>query len=133
MEKQDVQMVIITGMSGAGKTVAMQSFEDLGFFCVDNLPPALLPKFVELMEESHGKLNKVALVMDLRGREFLTSCFQRWTSFLFIRTFSRKLFILKAKMPHLSAGIKKRGGRIRWRKAETLFRASCRKEKCLKN
>ncbi|UZJ79796.1 MULTISPECIES: RNase adapter RapZ [unclassified Fictibacillus] len=75
MEQQDVQMVIITGMSGAGKTVAMQSFEDLGFFCVDNLPPALLPKFVELMEESHGKLNKVALVMDLRGREFFDQLF----------------------------------------------------------
>ncbi|MDN4526216.1 RNase adapter RapZ [Fictibacillus fluitans] len=75
MEKQDVQMVIITGMSGAGKTVAMQSFEDLGFFCVDNLPPALLPKFVELMEESDGKLNKVALVMDLRGREFFDQLF----------------------------------------------------------
>ncbi|MDN4072138.1 MULTISPECIES: RNase adapter RapZ [Fictibacillus] len=75
MEQQDVQMVIITGMSGAGKTVAMQSFEDLGFFCVDNLPPALLPKFVELMEESDGKLNKVALVMDLRGREFFDQLF----------------------------------------------------------
>ncbi|EIT87023.1 glmZ(sRNA)-inactivating NTPase [Fictibacillus macauensis ZFHKF-1] len=75
MNKQDVQMVIITGMSGAGKTVAMQSFEDLGFFCVDNLPPALLPKFVELMAESHGKLNKVALVMDLRGREFFDQLF----------------------------------------------------------
>lgn len=75
MDQQNVQMVIITGMSGAGKTVAMQSFEDLGFFCVDNLPPALLPKFVELMEESHGKLNKVALVMDLRGREFFDQLF----------------------------------------------------------
>lgn len=75
MERQDVQMVIITGMSGAGKTVAMQSFEDLGFFCVDNLPPALLPKFVELMQESAGKLNKVALVMDLRGREFFDQLF----------------------------------------------------------
>ncbi|WP_335871615.1 RNase adapter RapZ [Bacillus sp. 2205SS5-2] len=66
----DVQLVIITGMSGAGKTVAIQSFEDLGFFCVDNLPPTLLPKFLELMKESGSKMNKVALVMDLRGREF---------------------------------------------------------------
>ncbi|WP_396122056.1 MULTISPECIES: RNase adapter RapZ [Bacillaceae] len=57
-------------MSGAGKTVAIQSFEDLGFFCVDNLPPSLLPKFLELMRESKNKMNKVALVMDLRGREF---------------------------------------------------------------
>lgn len=64
------KMVIITGMSGAGKTVAMHSFEDLGYFCVDNLPPTLLPKFLELIKESGSKLNKVALVMDLRGRDF---------------------------------------------------------------
>lgn len=72
----DTQMVIITGMSGAGKTVAIQSFEDLGFFCVDNLPPTLLPKFLELMKESGNKMNKVALVMDLRGREFFDHLFK---------------------------------------------------------
>ncbi|KAB2492351.1 RNase adapter RapZ [Priestia endophytica] len=73
---QEVQLVIITGMSGAGKTVVVQSFEDLGFFCVDNLPPTLIPKFLELMKESNGKMNKVAVVMDLRGREFFDSLFQ---------------------------------------------------------
>lgn len=67
---EDIELVIITGMSGAGKTVAVHSFEDLGFFCVDNLPPALMPKFLELMKESGNKMTKVALVMDLRGREF---------------------------------------------------------------
>jgi RNase adapter protein RapZ len=72
----ETQMVIITGMSGAGKTVAIQSFEDLGFFCVDNLPPTLLPKFLELMRESGNKMNKVALVMDLRGREFFDHLFK---------------------------------------------------------
>lgn len=71
----DIQMVIITGMSGAGKTVAIQSFEDLGFFCVDNLPPTLLLKFLELMKESGNKMNKVALVMDLRSRDFFDSLF----------------------------------------------------------
>jgi len=71
----ETQLVIITGMSGAGKTVAIQSFEDLGFFCVDNLPPTLLPKFLELMKESKNKMNKVALVMDLRGREFFDHLF----------------------------------------------------------
>ncbi|WP_349408568.1 RNase adapter RapZ [Pseudalkalibacillus sp. SCS-8] len=75
MKHDEFRMVIITGMSGAGKTVAMQSFEDLGYFCVDNLPPALLPKFVELMDDSSGKLTKVALVMDLRGREFFDQLF----------------------------------------------------------
>ncbi len=72
----DTKLVIITGMSGAGKTVAVQSFEDLGYFCVDNLPPTLLPKFLELMKESGNKMNKVALVMDLRGREFFDSLFK---------------------------------------------------------
>jgi len=71
-----VEMVIITGMSGAGKTVAIHSFEDLGFFCVDNLPPTLLPKFLELMKDSGNKMNKVALVMDLRGREFFDHLFK---------------------------------------------------------
>ncbi|QMU07144.1 RNase adapter RapZ [Levilactobacillus suantsaii] len=66
---EQVHLVIITGMSGAGKTVAMQSFEDLGYFCIDNLPPSLLPKFWDLVRES-GKLNKIALVIDLRSRAF---------------------------------------------------------------
>ncbi|MDO7908514.1 RNase adapter RapZ [Paenibacillus sp. JX-17] len=66
-------LIIITGMSGAGKTLAVQSLEDLGFFCVDNLPPVLIPKFAELIEQSKGKIAKVALVIDLRGREFFTA------------------------------------------------------------
>ncbi|GFR38465.1 nucleotide-binding protein YvcJ [Insulibacter thermoxylanivorax] len=63
-------LVIITGMSGAGKTIAVQCLEDLGYFCVDNLPPVLIPKFAELIEQSRGSIEKVALVIDLRGREF---------------------------------------------------------------
>ncbi len=74
--KKDTNLVIITGMSGAGKTVAVQSFEDLGYFCVDNLPPTLLPKFLELMKESGNNMDKVALVMDLRAREFFDHLFK---------------------------------------------------------
>lgn len=68
-EVEELQFVVITGMSGAGKTVAMQSFEDMGFFCIDNMPPSLIPKFWELIRES-GKLSKIALVIDLRSRAF---------------------------------------------------------------
>ncbi|WP_174616379.1 RNase adapter RapZ [Virgibacillus ihumii] len=74
--EQETKLVVITGMSGAGKTVAVQSFEDLGYYCVDNLPPALLPKFLELMRDSTNNIHKVALVMDLRGREFFDSLFE---------------------------------------------------------
>lgn len=64
-----LELVIITGMSGAGKTVAVQSFEDLGYFCIDNMPPTLLPTFWELVKES-GKISRIALVIDLRSRNF---------------------------------------------------------------
>ncbi|WP_368503331.1 RNase adapter RapZ [Alkalihalophilus sp. As8PL] len=74
--KEEIQIVIITGMSGAGKTVAVQSFEDLGYFCVDNLPPALIPKFVDLLKGSNGTMNKVALVIDLRGKAFFDHLFE---------------------------------------------------------
>lgn len=67
------ELVIITGMSGAGKTVAVQSFEDLGYYCVDNLPPELLTTFLTLMKDSEKKISRIAVVMDLRGREFFGS------------------------------------------------------------
>lgn len=60
--------VIITGMSGAGKSQAVKCLEDLGYFCVDNLPPSLIPKFAELCASSRN-LRKVALVLDIRGEE----------------------------------------------------------------
>ncbi|KAF1302892.1 RNase adapter RapZ [Candidatus Enterococcus willemsii] len=66
---ESLELVIITGMSGAGKTVAIQSFEDMGYFCIDNMPPSLVPKFWELIKES-GKVSKIALVVDLRSRSF---------------------------------------------------------------
>ncbi|KGR90763.1 glmZ(sRNA)-inactivating NTPase [Ureibacillus massiliensis 4400831 = CIP 108448 = CCUG 49529] len=67
------EIVIITGMSGAGKTVAVQSFEDLGYYCIDNLPPELLTTFLALMKESERKITRVAAVMDMRGGEFFDS------------------------------------------------------------
>lgn len=75
MANEETKFVIITGMSGAGKTVAVQSFEDLGYYCVDNLPPTLLPKFLELMKDSTNNIQKVALVIDLRGREFFDALY----------------------------------------------------------
>ncbi|WP_308221606.1 RNase adapter RapZ [Fuchsiella alkaliacetigena] len=67
---KDMKFVIVTGMSGAGKSEAARIFEDLGFFCIDNLPPALITKFTELCLQSRGKVDRVALVMDIRGGDF---------------------------------------------------------------
>jgi UPF0042 nucleotide-binding protein len=64
------RFVIVTGLSGAGKSQAIRYFEDLGFFCVDNLPPALIPKFAELCLHSGGRVARVAVVTDVRGGAF---------------------------------------------------------------
>lgn len=99
--QKEYQLVIITGMSGAGKTVAIQSFEDLGFFCVDNLPPTLLPKFIELVGESDGKMNKVALGMDLRGREFFDALIEMIDNPEVTDRFKIEILFLDAKNPAL--------------------------------
>ncbi|HAI20452.1 MAG TPA: RNase adapter RapZ [Clostridiales bacterium UBA8153] len=72
--KGAVKFVIITGLSGAGKSQAVKVFEDADYFCVDNLPPALLPKFAELCA-SGGNIQRAALVMDIRGGEFFKALF----------------------------------------------------------
>ncbi|HXF81525.1 MAG TPA: RNase adapter RapZ [bacterium] len=71
----DIEILIITGLSGAGKSNAMKVFEDLGFFCVDNLPPALVPKFAELCLTSEGRIRRAALAIDVRGGEFFDDLF----------------------------------------------------------
>ncbi len=66
----DPDLVVITGMSGAGRTEAMHTFEDLGYFCIDNLPPSLLINLVSLAGRPDGVQRKLAVVCDLRAREF---------------------------------------------------------------
>jgi len=63
---------IITGYSGSGKSTALNAFEDAGYYCVDNMPVALLPKFLELAAERESEVTSVALVMDLREEGFLS-------------------------------------------------------------
>lgn len=72
-KKRPIQIVIITGLSGSGKSTVLKAFEDLGYFCVDNLPIQLLPSFLEIKEKQskEGEPQRVALVMDLREETFL--------------------------------------------------------------
>ncbi len=67
------RFLIVTGLSGAGKTQAVRCLEDLGFFCVDNLPPKLIPKFAELCAQTTGKIKRIAVVVDIRGGEFFAT------------------------------------------------------------
>lgn len=91
-----VHFVIVTGLSGAGKTQALRHLEDLEFFCVDNLPPALISKFAELCSQSDGKINKVAVVMDIRGGEFFDS-FAEAILFLKSHSYHYQLLFLEAE------------------------------------
>lgn len=72
---QTLNLVIISGLSGSGKTHAIKCLEDLGCFCVDNLPPSLLPKFAELCVQRDGEVKNVALGIDIRERGFLSDLF----------------------------------------------------------
>ncbi|MCJ7808821.1 MAG: RNase adapter RapZ, partial [Desulfobulbaceae bacterium] len=67
-----LKIIIITGCSGSGKSTAMAAFEDAGFYCVDNMPVALLPKFLELPIESDSEMAGLVFVMDLREKGFLS-------------------------------------------------------------
>jgi UPF0042 nucleotide-binding protein len=67
-----LKIIIITGLSGSGKSTAISAFEDAGFYCVDNMPVVLLPKFLELPIESDFEISGLAFVMDLREKSFLS-------------------------------------------------------------
>ena len=71
-----MEFIIITGLSGAGKSVAMRSMEDIGYYCVDNIPPVLLTTFYDLCEKSSDeRMKKMAIVTDVRSGEVFTDLF----------------------------------------------------------
>ncbi|WP_250277651.1 RNase adapter RapZ [[Clostridium] colinum] len=70
-----MKYVILTGMSGAGKSSVLKFFEDIGYFCVDNLPPSLIPKFIELCDKPATEIEKVAIGIDIRGGKLFDDFF----------------------------------------------------------
>jgi UPF0042 nucleotide-binding protein len=71
-----MRFLIVTGLSGAGKTEAIRCLEDIGYFCIDNMPPTLIPKFAEACFKTDGKIDRIALVIDIRGGEFFGDLFE---------------------------------------------------------
>lgn len=65
-----MEIVIVTGLSGAGKTQAIREIEDLGYFCIDNMPPQFIQKFGEVCRYTNGNVSNLAFVIDIRGRQF---------------------------------------------------------------
>jgi UPF0042 nucleotide-binding protein len=85
------QLVVVTGMSGSGKGTVLKAFEDLGFFCIDNLPVPLIPKFIESIHVSGGVVERAALVIDIRAGERLHDLETMLSS---LRGFEFRLFVL---------------------------------------
>ncbi|MCE5253089.1 MAG: RNase adapter RapZ [Actinomycetia bacterium] len=69
-EQQKLEVALITGLSGAGKSEAVATFEDAGYFCIDNLPPQMLPNMVQLFILEGSRVNRAAVVLDARGRKY---------------------------------------------------------------
>ena len=68
-----MDLLIVTGMSGAGKSSAANALEDLGYYCVDNIPPLLIPSFIDLSKRGSTPIPKIAIVTDSRGGELFNS------------------------------------------------------------
>jgi UPF0042 nucleotide-binding protein len=71
-----MDFIIVTGLSGAGKTRAINALEDIGFFCADNIPPKLIETFYEMSQQAQGSLSHVAVVTDIRGGDMFSSLFE---------------------------------------------------------
>ncbi|WP_258534907.1 RNase adapter RapZ [Streptomyces sp. PT12] len=89
------ELVIISGMSGAGRSTAAKCLEDLGWFVVDNLPPALIPTMVDLGARSQGNVARIAVVVDVRGRGFFDSLRESLTD-LDTKGVTRRIVFLEA-------------------------------------
>lgn len=90
-----MNFIIISGQSGAGKSQAKKVFEDLGYYCVDNLPPSLIPNFIELIEQNSENIQQVALVIDIRGGKFFKDLEDNM-NLLKDKGYAHKIFYLEA-------------------------------------
>lgn len=73
-----MQILIVTGMSGSGKSSVMDVMEDIGFYCIDNIPPKLITQFVDLCRQSESDISKIAVAVDIRTGDMFAEIFRSW-------------------------------------------------------
>ncbi len=88
-----MKFLIVTGLSGSGKSGAVNALEDIGYYCIDNIPPQLIPKFADICMKSGGHLNKVAIVTDIRGGELFYELDSSLESLRSLKTEVKVLFL----------------------------------------
>jgi len=91
-----MRLLIITGMSGSGKSSAMNVMEDIGYYCIDNLPPELIPKFVNVCRNSEKGIDKIAVAVDIRLGNMFTEIIKAWQTLKNFEDLEVKILFLEA-------------------------------------
>ena len=107
-------LVVITGYSGAGKSTAMNVFEDAGYFCVDNLPPEMIRALVELFVHEGSKVERAAVVSDVRGGDYFEALRAVLEDLEALGLRHRVLFLARRPRTRSSRASRRRAGAIRW-------------------
>ena len=91
-----MQLLIVTGMSGSGKSSVMDVMEDIGYYCIDNIPPALIGKFVDLCRKSQTNIDKIAVAVDIRTGDMFAEIFRSWQALKNDRNVDVKVLFIEA-------------------------------------
>ena len=91
-----MQLLIVTGMSGSGKSSVMDVMEDIGYYCIDNIPPALIGKFVDLCRKSETNIDKIAVAVDIRTGDMFAEIFRSWQALKNDRNVDVKVLFIEA-------------------------------------
>ncbi|MFR9193904.1 MAG: RNase adapter RapZ [Ruminococcus sp.] len=115
-ETEDVRMhvVVVTGMSGSGKSVVMDVLEDIGYYCIDNLPPQLMGKFVDICRESENHLQKLAIAADLRSGDMFTDAYRTLLDMERQPDLDVKILYIEAEDEVIIKRYKENAASIRW-------------------
>ncbi len=97
LKKTKLELVVVTGLSGAGRTEAVRALEDMGYFCVDNLPPAFLLNLVELFSLEGSRVKQVAVVSDVRSREYFPKLYQVLDELKTMKNIKFQILFLEAR------------------------------------
>lgn len=92
-----MQLLIITGMSGSGKSCVMDVLEDIGYYCIDNIPPGLIPKFMDLCRQTDNEFNKIVLAVDIRSGDMFSDIYDSWKVLKNDKELDVKILYIEAK------------------------------------
>ena len=91
-----MQLLIVTGMSGSGKSCVMDVMEDIGYYCIDNIPPNLIPRFIDLCNKSESAMERVAVAVDIRTGDMFAEIYRSWQELKEMESVDVKVLFIEA-------------------------------------